>query len=215
MSRAKNELSNEIFRKKTWRGISIFLGVLLILGLLVHQSRIQDIDMHIPPELGSGVTQKSTHIPRPNVYLFTANILQALNNWTENGEADFKRNIEAYKHYLTPSFKEQLLKLYDKKNNKGELSHRIRGVQELFGHEYDESKVRYLATNVWRVDVDLKIREWYRGMKVKDVDLAYPVRVVRYDINRQLNPWGMALDGFIHLPKKIKPEDGSKLAANN
>ena len=120
MSRAKNELSNEIFRKKTWRGISIFLGVLLILGLLVHQSRIQDIDVHIPPELGSGVTQKASHIPKPNVYLFTSNILQALNNWTDNGEADFKRNIEAYKHYLTPSFKEQLLKLYDKKNNKGE-----------------------------------------------------------------------------------------------
>ena len=214
MSRAKNELSNEIFKKKTWRGISIFLGFLLVLGLLVHQSRIQDINVHIPPELSNGVVQKAGHIPRPNVYLFTSNILQALNNWSENGETDFKRNIEAYKHYLTPGFKEQLLALYDKKNKNGELSERVRGVQELFGHEYDESKVRSLATNVWRVDVDLKIREWYRGMKIKELDLAFPVRVVRYDVNRQINPWGMALDGFIQLPQKIKAEE-PEMANNN
>ena len=214
MSRAKNELSNEIFKKKTWRGISIFLGFLLVLGLLVHQSRIQDINVHIPPELSNSVVQKAGHIPRPNVYLFTSNILQALNNWSENGETDFKRNIEAYKHYLTPGFKEQLLALYDKKNKNGELSERVRGVQELFGHEYDESKVRSLATNVWRVDVDLKIREWYRGMKIKELDLAFPVRVVRYDVNRQINPWGMALDGFIQLPQKIKAEE-PEMANNN
>ena len=207
MSRAKNELSHEIFKKKTWRGIAIFLGFLLVLGLLVHQSRIREINVHIPPELSSGVVQKAGYIPRPNVYLFTSNILQALNNWTENGEVDFKRNIEAYQHYLTPGFKEQLLALYNKKNDRGELSERVRGVQELFGHEYDDSKVSSLAANVWRVEVDLKIREWFRGMKVKEVDLAFPVRVVRYDVNRQLNPWGMALDGFIQLPQKIKAKD--------
>ena len=214
MSRAKNELDNEIFKKKVWRGISIFFGFLMVLGMLVHQSRIRDIDVHIPPELSSSVKQKAGHIPKPNVYLFTSNILQALNNWTENGEVDFKRNIESYKHYLTPSFKVQLLKLYQSKNKKGELSDRIRGVQEIFGHEYDDTRVRSLAANVWRVDLDLKIREYYRGMKVKEVDLAFPVRVVRYDINRQLNPWGMALDGFITLPQRIK-KDEPDVANNN
>ena len=119
MSRAKNELENEISKKKGWRGMTFFLGLLLVFGMLVHQSRIQQIDVHIPPELSSAVVQKANHIPKPNVYLFTSNILQALNNWTENGEQDFKRNIEAYKHYLTPSFKEQLLKLYDNKKKKG------------------------------------------------------------------------------------------------
>lgn len=213
MSRAKNELDNEILKKKTWRGMTFFLGFLLVLGMLVHQSRIQAIDVHIPPELSSAVVQKAGHIPKPNVYLFTSNILQALNNWTVNGETDFKRNIEAYQHYLTPSFKAQLLKLYDNKNQRGELSERIRGIQELFGHEYDESKVHSLATNVWRVELDLKIREWFRGMKVKEVDLMFPMRVVRYDINRQLNPWGMALDGFITLPQRIKSND-SELANN-
>jgi integrating conjugative element protein (TIGR03746 family) len=207
MSRAKNELDFEIFKKKMWRGFTFFLGVLLLIGTQVHQSRIQEIDVHIPPELGNSVVQKAGHIPKPNVYLFTSNILQALNNWTENGEQDFLQNIEAYQHYLTPSFKEQLVKLYEKKRNKGELSERIRGVQEIFGHEYDDSRVQSLASNVWRVNVDLKIREWLQGMKVKEVDLAFPLRVVRYDINRQLNPWGMALDGFIELPRKIKAKE--------
>ena len=207
MSRAKNELDNEILRKKGWRGLTFFLGFLLVFGMLIHQSRLQDINVHIPPELSSAVVQKANHIPKPNVYLFTSNILQALNNWTENGEVDFKRNIEAYKHYLTPSFKEQLLKLYNNKKDRGELSERIRGVQELFGHEYDDSKVHLLAVNVWHVNVDLKIREWYRGMKVKEVNLAFPIRVVRYDINRQINPWGMALDGFTEIPQRIEKQE--------
>jgi len=211
MSRAKNELDHEVFKKKTWRGMSIFLGFLLIFGGLIHQSRIQDIDVHIPPELSNGAAQKANFVPEPNVYLFTSNILQALNNWTENGETDFKRNIEAYQHYLTPAFKEQLLTLYENKRKRGELAERIRGGQELFGHEYDEARVRALAPNVWRVDIDLKIREWFRGMKVKDVDLAFPIRVVRYDINRQLNPWGLALDGFIELPERIQSQ-GADLA---
>lgn len=203
MSRAKNELKYEISKKKGWRGMTFFLGFLLVIGLLVHQSRIQDINVHIPPELSDAVTQKANYIPKPNVYLFTSNILQALNNWTDDGEADFKRNIEAYKHYLTPTFKAQLLKLYQRKKDKNELTNRIRGVQELFGHEYDDSKVTALASNVWRVDIDLKIREWYQNMIIKDVDLGFPMRVVRYDINRQLNPWGLALDGFIEMPKRI------------
>ena len=207
MSRAKNELDNEILRKKGWRGLTFFLGFLLVFGMLIHQSRLQDINVHIPPELSSAVVQKANHIPKPNVYLFTSNILQALNNWTENGEVDFIRNIEAYKHYLTPSFKEQLLKLYNNKKDRGELSERIRGVQELFGHEYDDSKVHLLAVNVWHVNVDLKIREWYRGMKVKEVNLAFPIRVVRYDINRQINPWGMALDGFTEIPQRIEKQE--------
>jgi len=212
MSRAKNELNNEVFKKKMWRGISIFFGFLIVFGMLVHQSRLQDINVHIPPDLGSTVVQKANYIPRPNVYLFTSNILQALNNWTKNGEQDFKRNIEAYKYYLTPSFKEQLLNLYQKKNKKGELAGRTRGVQEIFGHEYDESRVHLLAKNVWRVDLDLKVREWFNNMVVKEIDLAYPIRVVRYDINRQLNPWGMALDGFISVPQRIKQNNASDVA---
>ena len=79
MSRAKNELKYEISKKKGWRGMTFFLGFLLVIGLLVHQSRIQHIDVHIPPELSSTITQKANHIPKPNVYLFTSNILQALN----------------------------------------------------------------------------------------------------------------------------------------
>ena len=204
MSFAKNALDNEIYKKKIWRGISILFGFLLVLGMLVHQSRLHDITVHIPPELNTGAAQKVGHIPRPNVYLFALNILQALNNWDKNGEEDFRRNIEAYKHYLTPAFKEQLLNLYQEKKKKGELSERIRGVQEIFGHEYSEERVKKLAANVWQVDIDLNVREWLRGMNVKDFNMQYPLRVVRYDINRQLNPWGMALDGFVKIPHRLK-----------
>ncbi len=206
MSFAKNALDNEIFKKKVWRGISIFFGFLLVLGMLVHQSRLHDITVHIPPELSNTVVQKANHIPRPNVYLFTANILQALNNWDKNGEEDFKRNIEAYKYYLTPAFKDQLLSLYEAKKKKGELSERVRGVQEIFGHQYNESRVKKLAFNVWQVDIDLNVREWLRGMNVKNFDMQFPIRVVRYDINRQLNPWGMALDGFVRMPQRLKSD---------
>ena len=49
---------------------------------------------------------------------------------------------------------------------------------------------------MWVVIVDMELSETVKGMAVKRKTIRYPLRVVRYDVDRESNPWGLALDGF-------------------
>ena len=42
----------------------------------------------------------------------------------------------------------------------------------------------------------MHIEEQVKGMLVKSVNVRYPVRVVRYDVDLNANQWGLALDGY-------------------
>jgi len=46
---------------------------------------------------------------------------------------------------------------------------------------------------VW---LDFNIQEFVRGMEVKNIKIRYPIRVVRFNVDPERNPWGLALDGF-------------------
>ena len=42
----------------------------------------------------------------------------------------------------------------------------------------------------------MQVTETFRGQSVKDAFIRYPVRVVRYDVDRERNPFRLALDCF-------------------
>ena len=45
-------------------------------------------------------------------------------------------------------------------------------------------------------------------MEIKNVLIRYPIKVVRYNINPETNPWGLALDGFgSEGPKRLTEAD--------
>jgi len=59
--------------------------------------------------------------------------------------------------------------------------------------------------DAWIVWLDVNIAEHVLGAQVKDVTLSYPIRVVRYDVDRNKNPWQLALDGSgKYSPRKIR-----------
>ncbi len=53
-------------------------------------------------------------------------------------------------------------------------------------------------------------------MNVKRVNVRYPLRVVRYNVNPETNPWGLALDGYGKQgPTKLSEVDLSLSKENN
>ena len=78
----------------------------------------------------------------------------------------------------------------------GELDQRVRGVQEIPGHHYGGQRVDRQNDGVWVVWLDLDVQEYYRQTLVKHTPIRYPLRVVRMDVDKALNPYGLALDGF-------------------
>lgn len=162
----------------------------------------KDITLHYPPDLRSGAQMKIGEIPPSEVYLFAQYILQQLNSWEINGSKDYPRKVSMLRHYLTPNYQQQLDDDIALREGAGELRNRVRNFSYVPGSAYRENFVQHDG-DAWIVWLDVDINEYVLGKPVKKVSLRYPIRVVRYDVDREKNPWQLALDGSgNHQPMK-------------
>ncbi len=170
---------------------------LVIIGLwLGWNSASETLRVHIPPDLRSGANLAHDAVHPANVYAFAGYILQQLNHWQQNGSKEYPERIYALAAYFTPSYRSQLISKMELSSKQGELSDRSRSIQALPGSTYEERRVDVLSPDSWLVWLDYQIIEHVRGMEVKNIKIRYPVRVVRYAVDPEQNPWGLALDGF-------------------
>ena len=163
----------------------------------------QDLTLHIPPDLRSGSTRPWWEVPPANVYAFTFYIFQQINRWPADGETDYPRNINRLRAYLTPSCLAKMNQDWQQRKAKGELRERVRGVYEIPGRGYQPNRVQVLSRDSWTVTLDLSVDEYYQAEPVKRALVRYPVSVVRFDIDPEKNPWGLALNCFARAPQKL------------
>lgn len=163
-----------------------------------------DLTIHIPPDLSSGVTMKANDVPAPSLYSFAFYIWQVLGNWQQNGAVDFEKNIQNLTPYLSSSFKSELIEQMVQLQAKGELQDRTRVIQGEIGAAYKSANVIPLGNNAWEVDVRVRVTERIGNTILLDALISYPLRVVRYDVNRQNNAWGLVIDGFVSEPQRIQ-----------
>ena len=182
---------------------------LLLIAALWHgwESAKAGLRIHIPPDLRSGAVVRADDPQPENVYAFARIIFQSIHYWPRDGQADYGKNIFDASYYLTPRFQEELSADMDRRGKNGELAGRVRSLQEMPGHGYEESRVKPLGNGVWAVTLDFQVGEYVRGIPVKTVAVSYPLRVVRSEGDPARNPWGLALDGYQgDGPKRIEPE---------
>ncbi|MEQ8233115.1 MAG: TIGR03746 family integrating conjugative element protein [Gammaproteobacteria bacterium] len=196
MRRYRYEIDNvRAHLRSLWAVIAI--QVLVIAALWFGWSRAPErLTVHIPPDLRPGAVLAVDEISPPNVYAFAFYIFQQLNRWPEDGASDYGRAIFRVSPYLTPRYRADLIAELEQKGRQGELAYRVRGVQEIPGHGYEERRVDLLNEATWIVWLDLDLLESVKGMTVKRTAIRYPLRVVRYAVDLETNPWGLALDGF-------------------
>jgi integrating conjugative element protein (TIGR03746 family) len=206
--RYRREIDNVRAHVYTLRGV-IGLQFLLLLLLWYGWHRAPEhLRIHVPPDLRSGAVMKVGEIPPANVYAFAHYIFQQLNHWPKGGDKDYGAAIFRLAPYLTPRYRAELEADLNQRGKRGELANRRRGVQELPGHNYEERRVDVLGNGTWVVWLDLSISEWVQGMTVKQTAVRYPLRVVRYAVDPELNPWGLALDGFTDEgPRRLSEEE--------
>lgn len=188
----------------TLRGVIVALVLMNALLWLGWHQAPKDLTIHVPPDLSSGVTLKAEDIPNASIYAFAFYVWQIIGNWPQNGEIDFRNNINAYRNYLTPHFQTDLLEQYTQLNAKGQLADRTRVLQGQTSAAYQSANVKPLGNGVWEVDLTVHVTERIGNTVLQDALITYPLRVVRYDINRETNPWGLALDGFMQDPIRVK-----------
>lgn len=196
MFRYKDQNSNLKAHIKTLQWVAGFQ--MLAIAALWHgwEKAREDIRIHIPPDIRSGATVVANRVGPADAFVFGTYIFQQLNRWPEDGQKEFGKRVFQLSAYLTPQFQEWLIKDIEERGHRGELSGRTRALQLLAGAGYKEQLVQIPAKDVWIVQLDVHIVETVRGMDVKSVYIRYPLRVVKYAVDPESNPWGLALDGY-------------------
>ena len=211
MSRYRNELAGQREAiRALWGAVAVALICALILGVgwMTAPSALR---IHIPPDLTAGATVRPDDPGPPHVYTFALYLWQQLYRWPSDGATEYRAKLDALVHFLTPACRQDRLDDFAARSSRRELAGRQRAVWELPGRGYAAERVYHEGAGSWVVSLDLMIEESVLGERVKSRAVAYPVRVVRYDVDRELNPWGLALDCLAGTPRAIeRAEEGSR-----
>lgn len=189
-------------------------GVLALgaLGMYIARQIPVELTLHPAPNMRAGdvieVKDGMAPVPTPNVYGFAIYIWQQINRWSTDGSKDYGAQLFTFQNYLTPNCQEQIKADLDLRSAGGELSQRTRSLGEIPGQVFTEERVIPEGEYAWTVLLDLQLQETVRGMPVKDAFIRYPMRVVRYDVDREKNMWGLALDCYGNQrPQRLDPSD--------
>lgn len=177
---------------------------LSIIGWMHSQSKIT---VTIPPQIPeSGLSITQGVIPKNTIYTFGYYVWQSINHWSSDGMQDYKNQIQRFSAFLTPDFKLKLIQDYNNLLNQGELQDRIRLMQGTSGSEYNPQDVQYLGHGTWIIHLKMRLTELMNSNAkvVKDVQMYYTLKIVRFDTDAKNNPWGLALSGFAKSPARIK-----------
>ena len=206
MSRFKNEVMHLQAHVKTLRLCSIALLIVVLLMGAGWWNAPRDLTIHVPPDLRSGSTRKWWDVPPESVYAFTFYIFQQLNRWPADGEEDYSLNIQSLSAYLTPGCRSFLQADYEQRRRLGELRKRVRGLYEIPGRGYGDDpdmRVKVVSNRDWIVTLDVNADEYHGTEQVKRALVRYPIKVVRQDLDPELNPFGLALDCYDGAPQRI------------
>lgn len=204
MSKFKNALINERFHIQSLRLVIAILAIICMMLAYGWHKAPDNLTIHNPPDLRSGSTRAWWEVPPSSVYSFSFYVFQQLNRWPTNGEKDYEKNIETLRAYFTPKCYQFLKDDYAQRRIQGELRDRVRGVYEIPGRGFSQDRVKVNSQDDWNVDLDLSTDEYYLDNPVKRVLVRYPLHVVRFDVDPETNPFGLALDCYRSTPQRIE-----------
>jgi integrating conjugative element protein (TIGR03746 family) len=181
----------------------ILMLLLVITGLIIGWMREpSNLTLYVPPDIQNGATIKANTIPNPLIYSFAYEVWEEINTWPKNGEIEYKQNIQTYWSYLSPQFMREMLDNFEELKLSGQLQ-RIRYMQGMSGSAFDPNNVKKLGNDTWEVDLKMHVSEYKNNQIVKDVEIVYPLKIARVNIARSLNPYELAITGFVSEPKRI------------
>ena len=175
--------------------INIGLLIALTMAAWGWHGAQKDITLYYPPNMQLSTMMKAGVVPEETVYAFAPLILQQLHLWEKGGDQDYEANRYRLRQFMTETYQRQIVSEIDDGTAKGTLRGLKRRMQVLPTSVYTDDSVQVVG-NHWLVWLDVEILDSIAGMEVNRGVHRMAVRVVRYDINRDANPWQLALDGI-------------------
>jgi len=201
------ELKKQLRYRDRIIGAFVVLLVISITGLALAPHRL---DVYTPPDLRYSYISQIGQVPKVHIYAFASYIFPLLHTWEKDGAEDYIAKRDRLKGFLTPTFQDFIFADIKARKARGELSKRTRSMVPAPGAAYSEKSVVQLGPDAWRVWLDYHVVERIDNRVVKDIYVRYPLRIVRYHVPHEYNPWQLAIDGYVGKPVRLsytKPVD--------
>jgi integrating conjugative element protein (TIGR03746 family) len=195
-------LASERQHARMLRSIIVVVAVIGVISTWLAWRTPKIISIHLLPNISADSTvvvqDGQSSVPPQNVYSFAYYIWQQINHWSRDGSVDYSSQIRSMRAYLTPRCQAQLAADEQARAAAGELRNRTRTIQEIAGLGYAPNRVvdHHGTGQIWTVFLDSQIQETFQGTPVKDVLVRFPIQVVRYDVDRERNPWQLGIDCY-------------------
>lgn len=172
------------------------LFIALLLAGWGWKNTAKDITVYYPPNIQLATSMKAGVIPEETIFAFAPLILQQLHLWEKSGDRDYEANRFRLRQFLTEDYQRRIVSEIGSGQKAGTLKGIRRRLQVVpTSMVYGDKSVQPVG-NHWLVWLDVEIVDTMNGVEVYNGIHRMAVRVVRYDINRDLNPWQLALDGL-------------------
>ncbi len=207
MSKARNNLVATVNHITTLKMVIGFL-ILIIVAQWFRNEHLQDTRrIYVPPNLTQGIMTTFDEVPSPIIYTFAYYIFQQLNRWNADGEKDYPEKIYALQGFMTSSCINAFKRDMNKKMKLGELRQRVRLIQEISGRGFQRQRVHKQTDKSWLVWLDTNLVESIGGHEVKNINLRYQLTVEKFDVDKEVNPWGLALSCESDIQPILLSED--------
>lgn len=192
-----------------YMNVALLFVVISLIALCFNLSRSIDLAgkeqlIRLEPDLRVGTVRNAWEVPPAFVYSFALTIIQKIHHWSENGSSDYSKNIMMLQNYITPGCRAFLTNDFTNKKKSGQLQNRTRIMMELSGIGFNSGgNTRLIRRGEWDVSLSLNVKEFIGEKLVKNKDIFWPVKVVEFNVDPELNTQGLALDCFAGKPKLL------------
>lgn len=192
--------------------IAIGLVAALILAVWGWKGAQQDITVYYPPNINVANKMEAGFVPEETVYSFSVLIMQQLYLWEKNADVDYEANSYRLRQFLHDDFRRKIQIEDALERSKGTRKNLQRTFQILPSSVYTEEAVEPKADH-WIVWFDAEIKDVLNKVEVYKRIHRMGVKVIRYDINREYNPWSLAIAGIVYDEPLFDERELEKLRA--
>ena len=207
---AAPEKFNEYLREIRFLHRALFGMIVAVLVLGIAYLRFpRTIEIQTAPDISKSFVQKIGEVPPATVYGFARTLWETLNYCAEDCGEEYPQRLKDYSPYLTRNCYRDLNDHF--RRNRGLFNFRSRLLLPTENAMYSSDKIRQISSDAWYVKVEYELRDLVDGTETRKSLMLYPLRIVRSDKPRDVNPFGLDVDCYFDDgPVVLSRPDGNR-----
>ena len=192
---AAPEKFNEYLREIRFLHRALFGMIVAVLVLGIAYLRFpRTIEIQTAPDISKSFVQKIGEVPPATVYGFARTLWETLNYCAEDCGEEYPQRLKDYSPYLTRNCYRDLSDHFER--NRSLFNFRSRLLLPTENAMYSSDNIRQISSDAWYVKVEYELRDLVNGTETRKNLMLYPLRIVRSDKPRDVNPFGLDVDCY-------------------